>query len=198
MNEGGNGTLNNKWAILRQTFSHGNDNLYFTFGTDDDQALNDEKMWLGTDGHVHADSYDTPSGDVAELFDLEKDVERYQPGDVLIISENMPGKLTRSTSSYSRLVAGVYATKPGVLLGDREDSASRAPIALAGVVPTKVTAENGPIALGDLLVTSSTRGHAMRADLSDSDRLVGAVIGKALGTFEGPGAGRIDVLVNLQ
>ena len=68
-------------------------------------------------------------------------------------------------------------------------------MAMVGIVPTKVTAENGPIHRGDLLVSSSTAGFAMKG--TDRTRLVGAVIGKAMGPLES-GTGVIEVLVTLQ
>jgi hypothetical protein len=67
------------------------------------------------------------------------------------------------------------------------------PMAVVGIVPCKVSAENGPIRPGDLLVTSATPGHAMR----DSDPGVGTVLGKALERLES-GTGTIRVLVSLQ
>ncbi len=36
------------------------------------------------------------------------------------------------------------------------------PLAIVGIVPCKVSAENGPIEVGDLLVTSATPAHAMK------------------------------------
>ena len=48
---------------------------------------------------------------------------------------------------------------------------------------------------GDLLVTSSTPGHAMKG--TDRGRLVGAVVGKALEPLQ-TGSGVIQVLVTLQ
>lgn len=68
-----------------------------------------------------------------------------------------------------------------------------APIALAGRVPTKVDAGYGSIRVGDLLTTSPTPGHAMRAD----DPEPGTVIGKALEGLE-TGTGSILVLVTLR
>jgi hypothetical protein len=65
---------------------------------------------------------------------------------------------------------------------------------VVGIVPTKVTAENGSIHAGDLLVTSSTPGRAMKG--TDRNRLTGAVVGKALGDLE-TGTGVIEVLVTL-
>ena len=69
------------------------------------------------------------------------------------------------------------------------------PLAVVGIVPCKVTAENGAILGGDLLVTSSRPGYAMKG--TDRSRLVGAVVGKALEPLP-KGAGTIQVLVTLQ
>jgi len=60
--------------------------------------------------------------------------------------------------------------------------------------PIKVSAENGPIRPGDLLVTSATPGHAMRAGDKPPQ---GTVIGKALGGLD-HGTGVFRVLVTLQ
>ena len=68
-------------------------------------------------------------------------------------------------------------------------------MAMVGVVPTKVSAENGPIKRGDLLVTSSASGYAMKG--TDRSRMLGAVIGKALGHLDS-GTGKIEVVVTLQ
>lgn len=64
-----------------------------------------------------------------------------------------------------------------------------------GIVPCKVSAENGAIQIGDLLVTSSTPGHAMKG--TDRSRMFGAVLGKALQPLPS-GAGVIEVMLSLQ
>jgi hypothetical protein len=51
-------------------------------------------------------------------------------------------------------------------------------LALTGIVRVKVTNEGGPIQPGDLLVTSSTPGHAMR--WASPDPCLCALVGKAL------------------
>lgn len=66
----------------------------------------------------------------------------------------------------------------------------RAPLALSGRIPCKVTAANGPIHTGDLLTASWVAGHAMRATEA------GPVIGTALEDC-GAGEGTILVLPNL-
>jgi hypothetical protein len=137
--------------------------------------------------------------DVAETFEVEGTVGEYQPGDVLVISNRSERKLERSDQPYSTRVVGVYATKPGVLLSERDIEASlddMVPLGVIGVIPTKVSADNGAIRPGDLLVTAGRPGHAM---LADPERLhVGMVLGKALENFSGPGTGLIRVLVNVK
>ncbi|HEV8366174.1 MAG TPA: hypothetical protein VGQ52_21855 [Gemmatimonadaceae bacterium] len=137
--------------------------------------------------------------DVAEAFAVEGSPRDYEPGDVLVISATRDRRVEKSDGAYSTLVAGVYATKPGVLLTDTgidEDLADRVPLGIVGVIPTKVSAENGAIHRGDLLVTARLPGHAMRG--SDRSRMLGAVIGKALEEFHGSGSGRILALVNVK
>ena len=59
----------------------------------------------------------------------------------------------------------------------------------------KVDADIAPVAAGDLLTTSPTKGHAQK--VLDPSKAVGAVIGKALGSLK-KGKGKIPVLVTLQ
>jgi hypothetical protein len=67
------------------------------------------------------------------------------------------------------------------------------PVAIAGQVYVRITTESGPIRVGDLLVSSSTPGVAMRA--ADPARASGATLGKALQSFSSPGEGSIRMLV---
>jgi hypothetical protein len=71
----------------------------------------------------------------------------------------------------------------------------RMPVALMGKVYCKVDARHSPIEVGDLLTTSSTPGHAMKAN--DAHKAFGAVLGKALRPLE-QGQGIIPILVALQ
>jgi hypothetical protein len=141
----------------------------------------------------------TGGADLAEAFEVEGRVSDYQPGDVLVISGKSDRKMEKSSRPYSTRVAGVYATKPGVLLAERDIDESfedLVPVGVLGILPTKVSSENGPIRRGDLLVTARTPGHAM---LGDRDQLhFGMVLGKALENFSGPGRKTIRVLVNVK
>ena len=69
------------------------------------------------------------------------------------------------------------------------------PVALTGRVWCKVDASFGAVTPGDLLTTSPTPGHAMKA--GDGGRRSGATIGKAMTSLEA-GRGLVLVLVNLQ
>ncbi len=69
----------------------------------------------------------------------------------------------------------------------------RVPVAFSGIVQCKADASAGPIAVGDLLTTSPTPGHAMRA----SNPAPGTVVGKALEPLAS-GTGLIKVLVMLR
>jgi hypothetical protein len=136
-------------------------------------------------------------GDYAEAVKAAGEKKSYEPGDVLVLTDDSKGDVRKSAEPYSMMVAGIYATKPGVI-GRRQslkNEAEEVPMAMVGIVPTKVTAENGPIHRGDLLVSSSQPGYAMKG--TDRSRLVGAVIGKAMGSLDS-GQGVIEVLVTLQ
>jgi hypothetical protein len=143
--------------------------------------------------------------DVAELFDIEGAAAEYEPGDVLVISETTDRTVEKNTMPNSTRVAGVYATKPGVLLTEKtidENTGNLIPMGVIGVIPTKVCMENGPIRRGDMMVTSSRPGHAMKAIPVIVNGIeiypTGAIIGKALENFEGSETGMIKVLVNVK
>jgi hypothetical protein len=137
------------------------------------------------------------NADVAEDFDVQ-DPEALEPGTVVVIGDD--AALRASTQSYDRRVAGVVAgnagsPRPGIILGRYASSQPRLPVALAGRVACRVDATASPIVVGDLLTTSATPGHAMKAD--DPARGHGAIIGKALRS-QPRGTGTIPILVTLQ
>jgi len=134
--------------------------------------------------------------DFAEQIPVAGSEAEYEPGDVLVISTSADRTVELSTQPFATTVIGVYSTNPAVLAGapDTDEPLAGIPVAITGIVPCKVSAENGPIHRGDLLVTSSTPGHAMRAGPNPPQ---GTVLGKALGELE-EGTGIILVLVTLQ
>jgi len=109
------------------------------------------------------------------------------------------GGVRVSDKAYDRRVAGVISGaggyKPAVILDRQTTGNDRRPLALMGKVYCRVDATDAPIAIGDLLTTSSTPGHAMKA--VNPTQAFGAVIGKALRPLAG-GRGLVPILVALQ
>ena len=153
------------------------------------------------DGTVQSTAWNgvLTGGDYAESVDVAGDRARYEPGDVLVIDTDSEGHFLKSAQPYSTSVTGIYSTRPGLVgrrqLTDRSHMKAEVPMAMTGIVPIKVSAENGPIKAGDLLVTSSTPGYAMKG--TDRSQMLGAVIGKALGHLDN-GLGVIEGVVTLQ
>ena len=136
------------------------------------------------------------NADCAEDFATE-DFERAEPGTVMVIGDN--SRLRISKIAYDRRVAGVVAGagdyRPGIVLGRKNSVTDALPIALVGRAFCKVDADYGAIKVGDLLTTSPTPGHAMKAE--DPLHAFGAVIGKALGALHS-GTGMLPILIALQ
>ncbi len=136
------------------------------------------------------------NADCAEDFTIGADAA-VEPGTVMVLGED--GALFPSQQAYDKRVTGVVSGageyKPGIVLDKRPSEHIRQPIALLGKVYCKVDAQYGAIAVGDLLTTSPTPGHAMKA--IDRDKAFGAVMGKALRPLQ-EGQGLIPVLIALQ
>jgi hypothetical protein len=134
--------------------------------------------------------------DCAEHFDLAAG-EAGEPGTVMVIREG--GELAPCSKAYDKKAAGVVSGagqfRPAVLLGPRSEDGKRPPIALIGRVCCKVDADISPIEAGDLLTTSPTRGHAMKA--ADPAKAFGTVVGKALASLT-CGKGLVPMIVCLQ
>jgi hypothetical protein len=135
-------------------------------------------------------------GDCSEHFDIAG-AESCAPGSVMIIDDE--GVLAPSSREYDTRVAGIVAgagdLRPGLILGHQGAILGRLPIALVGTVFCQAAADEAPIAVGDLLTTSSVRGYAMKA--RDRSRAIGAILGKALQPLTS-GTGLIRILIALQ
>ena len=137
-----------------------------------------------------------PAADCAEEFEIGSAAEA-EPGTVMVLDE--AGVLQPSSQPYDKKVAGVISGagsyRPGIILDRGKSSPTRQPVALLGKVFCKVDAQYGPVEIGDMLTTSPTGGHAMKA--SDRSLAFGAVIGKALQRLA-EGRGLIPMLIALQ
>jgi hypothetical protein len=152
-------------------------------------------------GAVHFGGDCTVTGDIrladcAEEFDVVAG-EVPEPGTVMVLDDT--GAVRVSDRSCDTRVVGIVSGaanyRPAMVLDATTETSSRRPLALMGKAYCMVDASYGAIAVGDLLTTSATPGHAMK--VRDRAAAVGAVIGKAL---QKASAGRtlIPVLVTLQ
>jgi hypothetical protein len=135
--------------------------------------------------------------DLAEPFAMsQRDIE---PGTVVVIDEENPGKLKSSTRAYDKQVAGIVSgangVRPGISMIQEDKLELGENVALSGRVYVRADASNGAIRPGDLLTTSDTPGHAMK--VTDYVKAHGAIIGKAMVALH-EGRGMVLVLVTLQ
>jgi len=162
------------------------------------------KFIVEDDGTVRADGtyygadFVTGGGaDVAERINTSEWVEK---GNVVEIDPKHEGFFRKANSSYSKKVAGVISSNPGVILGNDNATSldkwkdNRPMLALVGRIPVKANIENGSIAVGDLLVSSSQPGYAMKC--KDQSKCSGAIVGKALEPLEEE-SGKIMTQVSL-
>jgi hypothetical protein len=157
----------------------------------DNQSLEDASIHLnGSAGDIIL-----RNADCAEEFDVAPGGA--EPGTVMVLDDE--GRLVPASCAYDKRVAGVVsgagAYRPGIVLDRQPRPGPRVAIALIGKAYCKVDAGYGAVETGDLLTTSATRGHAMKA--AEPARAFGSVIGKALRPLPS-GAGLIPVLIALQ
>ena len=118
--------------------------------------------------------------DLAEDYPTRDDT--LQAGDVISIDVHEHGLVSKSSGTNDKNVIGIFSEHPALRLSQKDatiDGATAIPVALAGRVPVKVTLENGPIAIGDYLMTSTEPGKAAKANHP------GRVIGRALSAYSG-------------
>ncbi len=114
---------------------------------------------------TNASGWSSNSSNFAESF-ASADV--LVPGDVVEFAVDGSGVTRSSGETYSDRIAGVVSSRSAFVAGS---SAGTYPVAVSGRVSTKVSDENGAIAPGDALTTSSRAGFAMKA--TDSGQIIG-------------------------
>ena len=146
---------------------------------------------LTVDGNIAAKYQD-----VAEWVPA---AEQLAAGTVVVLDKSKSNHVMSSSKSYDQRVAGVISAQPGIMLGERGDD--KVLVATTGRVLVNVDATNGPIEIGDLLVTSDREGVAMKSQPVEIGGVQihrpGTLIGKALEPLAS-GTGKILVLLSLQ
>lgn len=137
-------------------------------------------------------------GDLAELFETTPTPAALAAEPGTLMSLDGDGRVTPSGRAYDKravgVVAGAGAYRPGLIL-DAECGGDARPIAMVGKAYCRVDASFAAIEVGDLLTTSPTVGHAMKA--TDASRAFGAVVGKALAPMA-EGTGLLPIVVTLR
>jgi len=100
-------------------------------------------------GTAHLTATTAQYADLAELYTSDKE---YPAGTIVVHGGSV--EVTQSTTKMDHKVAGVVSTKPAYLMNSEEKGLT-VPVALRGKVPVSVI---GPVAKGDLIVTSDTPG----------------------------------------
>jgi hypothetical protein len=146
---------------------------------------------LTVDGNIAAKYQD-----VAEWVPA---AEQLAAGTVIVLDSSKSNQVISSSKSYDTRVAGVISAQPGITLGEQGDS--KVLVSTTGRVLVNVDATNGPIQIGDLLVTSDREGFAMKSLPVEIGAVrlhrPGTLIGKALEPLAS-GTGKILVLLSLQ
>lgn len=144
----------------------------------------------------------TGGSDLSEYFEVsgKPKGEAPEPGALLSIDPDSPGRLRVSDRAYDPLIAGVVSgaggVETGVIMGQEGSEADgETPVALVGRVYVLVDAAHGAVRPGDLLTSSPTPGHAMPA--GDREAAFGSVLGKAMTGLD-EGRGLVLTLINLQ
>lgn len=149
-------------------------------------------------GRLKTNILEITGADLSEKF--PSDERNVDPGTVMEIDPANTGKLRVASEAYSPRVAGVVSgagdVPVGAVLGNLPGRDDGPAVALSGRVWVHCDASNGAIVAGDLLTTSSTPGHAMKA--ADRERSHGTVLGKAMTSLPQGERGLVLVLVNLQ
>lgn len=154
-------------------------------------------LTLNVGGTTRVSVLEIAGADLAEKFPA---TEECKPGMVVSIDPANPGRLCLSRSANNRAVAGVVSGandfSAGAVLGNLPGQEDAPPIALSGRVYVWCDATEHAIQPADLLTTSNTAGHAMKA--VDYVVAQGAILGKAMSELKHGERGLVLVLVSLQ
>ncbi len=179
----------------------GNDGAQLALYDSDGNAaiVLDAEHGNGNPARIQTETLEITGGsDLAEPFNIsETSIEK---GMLVSIDPENPGMVKLSTVAYDQCVAGISSgannINPGLILKQEGTVADGdVPVALSGRVYCMVDASYGEVKPGDLLTSSNTPGHAMKA--KNRRKSQGAIIGKAM-TGLSDGQGYVLVLVSLQ
>jgi len=128
-------------------------------------------------GDVHAGGFYSKSGsDFAEFMPVDTSREAPQAGDVVVLSEGMGNRITKSSASARRYLVGAITNRPAVVGNANEsfkDNPEYALVSMLGQVDVKFSPMKGPVSPGDYLMPGDN-GYAVKA------KGAGMVLGQVL------------------
>lgn len=204
----GSGNSNHKFRI------HSQGKVLFDIDYDGTNVRNDYGLWIDHDLHVFGKAYHSGGcGDIAENVAVQPDATIPPAGSVVCIDPDHSDRFKLCTTAYDSTVAGIVSTDPNSVIDPSVIGAdgkkrmlsqvhSTIPLALVGRVDCLADATTVEIRIGDMLTSSSTPGHAMKAEpeLINGKPFLpsGVIIGKALGALPKGQKGTIKVLLSLR
>lgn len=136
--------------------------------------------------HFTGSASSVGGADLSERYEADA---IYEPGTVVVIGGL--AEITIGTRFADARVAGVISSAPGLRMNDMAGPDTTHPhVALKGRIPCKIV---GPVAKGDILVSSATPGHAQA--IAREHVPPAAIVGRALQDFPGSGTGTIEIKV---
>ncbi|HCB55993.1 TPA: hypothetical protein DEP26_03400, partial [Candidatus Uhrbacteria bacterium] len=128
----------------------------------------DDLFAVSETGATFSDAAHTATADFAEyMLDSAQDL---QAGELVSVDVNNAHAVIRTTVATDSNLMGIVSTDPGFIANapyGRQADEAYAPIAFMGQVPVKVNTDNGAIAIGDYITSSSIPGVGMKADAGD-------------------------------
>lgn len=183
-----------------------NGRLFEGWGPTQNPGFDDLRYYVDRSGKTYGEqSFYTPesfSSGMSAMAELISPGDTgITAGDVLVVNAN--GAFVESNDTNMTTVVGVVVSNPAFLAGNELDDqgnpvanfAALRQLAVAGIVTINVSDENGAIVPGDMLVSSATPGHAMKAP---ADPAAGTVVAKALQGFSATGTGSIRAIIMLR
>ena len=140
-----------------------------------------------TAGVITATATAARYADLAERYAADAD---YEPGTVVCLGGE--AEVTQSIKALDKKIIGIVSTAPAHIMNSELEGGVA--VALTGRVPCKVI---GAVSKGDMLVSSSTPGHAMAWN-EEGDPPYGSVIGKSIEDKDSSDAGVVEVAVGIK
>jgi hypothetical protein len=197
------GDCKTAWSQVGSQWTTSGSSIYYNSGNVGIGTAPSSQYKVDINGNTNVTGNMNVTGNInAKYQDVAEWVESSQhlaAGTLVSLDPTKSNHVEASAKPYDTRVAGVVSAQPGITLG--EAGAGKVLVATTGRVRLNVDAANGPIEVGDLLVTSHIPGVAMKSQPIDVGGVQihrpGTLIGKALEPLA-KGRGEILVLLSLQ